>query len=190
MYFRLKKGLNIYLGPMFSGKTTKLLKTYNLLTGDNEEKNILLINHASDNRYGQSHIISHDGQKLPCYSFKCLNDIFTTIQENILEQTQFILIDEGQFFDDLFDVVLKLLVLNKTIFIAGLDGDFKQRPFPNSKLLDLIPYAITVEKLHSLCYICKEPAPMTKRLTNHDEIIHVGHSDIYQPICLQHTKII
>ena len=56
--------LNIVLGPMFSGKTTYLINSYN----DNIKNNIstLAINHSLDNRYGSGKFVSHDGHRIPC----------------------------------------------------------------------------------------------------------------------------
>lgn len=187
----LKNGLHIFIGPMFSGKTTKLLNIYTLLTTHikiNQEK-ILLINHTSDTRYGQSQIISHDGNKCPCYSLNKLEEIYTLFDTTNLNNIEYILIDEAQFFTDLFIIVLKLLKNGKNIIIAGLDGDFQQKPFYNSKLLELIPYCATIQKLCAKCYICKEHAFVTKRLTNSKDIILVGGSDDYQPACIKHAYI-
>ncbi len=181
-----KKGLHIFIGPMFSGKTTKLLKTYKTLSSCYSNNKILLINHASDNRYGQSHIISHDGDKCPCYSLNKLHEIYTEFDNSMLNTIEYVLIDEAQFFTDLYDIVLKLLKDGKNIFIAGLDSDFQQKPFYNSKLLELIPYSTTIQKFCSSCYICKESAMITKRLTNSKDIILVGGSNDYQPTCLKH----
>ena len=187
MDYLINKGLHMFIGPMFSGKTTQLLKTYNLLSLYIDKNKILLINHSSDNRYGKSQIISHDGKQCPCYSLNNLNEIYNMIDENVLNNIEYVLIDEGQFFTDLYDIVLKLLKKNKNIYIAGLDGDFQQKPFITSRLLDLIPFAITVKKYYSKCYICKEPACLTKRLTNSKDVIFVGGKDDYQPACIKHA---
>jgi thymidine kinase len=189
MEYTFKKGLHIFIGPMFSGKTTKLLKTYETLSFSNSNDKVLLINHSSDNRYGQSHIISHDGNKCSCYSLNKLEEIYKVFDNTSLNNIEYVLIDEAQFFTDLYDVVLKLLKDGKNIFIAGLDGDFQQKPFYSSKLLELIPYSVTIQKFCAQCYVCKEPAAVTKRLTNSKDIILVGGSDDYQPACIKHAYV-
>ena len=65
-----------------------------------------------------------------------------------------ILINEAQFFSDLFESVLQMV--EKYCFhvaLYGLDGDFERKPF--GKLLDLIPFCDNVIKLHSFCFDCK-----------------------------------
>lgn len=185
----IKKGLHMFIGPMFSGKTTKLLEIYNLLISYNNKNKILLINHSSDKRYGESQIISHDGKQCPCYSLNTLNEIYSLVEENTMKNVEFVLIDEAQFFTDLYEIVLKLLKNNKNIYLVGLDGDFQQKPFLTSRLLELIPYAITIKKYNAKCYICKEPACLTKRLTNSKDVIFVGGKDDYQPACIKHAYL-
>jgi thymidine kinase len=76
------------------------------------------------------------------------------------------LINEGQFFDDLYDVVLHLVeVLDKKVYVYGLDGDYKRANF--GKILDLIPICNKVKKLTAMCNICKDgtKAYFTKRIT-------------------------
>ena len=95
---------------------------------------------------------------------------------------QVILINEGQFFQDLEPVITNLLIQRKTIFIAGLDGDFQQKKF--GQILDLIPLCDKVTKLTSLCSQCKDGTPgiFSMRLTEDKEQMLVG-SDIYIPVC-------
>jgi len=178
--------LHITLGPMFSGKTTELLdKIENLLKIVSNDE-ILIINHNSDTRYSNNSICSHDKKQMPSLSVNKLSDIFNIIDIDI-NKKKYIFIDESQFFNDLYEVVKLLLeTYKKTIYISGLDGDFKQEPFRESRLLDLIPYATTIKKLSSFCNVCNENAPFTKRIINSVEQICVGGSDSYIPVCLNH----
>ena len=61
--------LHIIMGPMFSGKTSRLINLYELLKVNNE---VLTINHTLDNRYGVNKISTHDKREIPCYNFKKL----------------------------------------------------------------------------------------------------------------------
>ena len=129
-------------------------------------------------------------------------DDTTTNITNKYSHIKHILIDEGQFFDDLF-IAIKTLILSeygnnkkqnntqdkqdkKYIYICGLDGDFKQEPFDNSRILDLIPYTTQLIKLNARCYICNKTAPYTKRIINCNDTILVGGADMYQPSCITH----
>ena len=164
---------------MFAGKTTKLIEKANNCNSNN----MLCINHISDTRYSENTFItSHDNIKIPCIAMSYLKTIF----ENDISNIEYIFINEGQFFPDLFDIIKQLLNYNKIIYICGLDGDYKQEPFPNCKLLDLIPVADTVEKLHAICFYCKQNAYFTKRIINSTDIFLVGGSESYKPVCRQH----
>ena len=93
-----------------------------------------------------------------------------------------ILINEGQFFEDLCEVVTQMLDLKKRVYICGLDGDFERKKF--GQILDLIPMCDKVTKLTSLCSLCKNGTKgiFSMRLTNEKTQTLVG-SDNYIPVC-------
>jgi len=179
--------LHIIFGPMFAGKSTYLINTIKSLldTQVNTLEEILIINHSSDKRYSNnSEICTHDNIKMPSVSLNRIDEIFNCAD---LFNKKYIFIDEGQFFGDLYESVKSLLIIyKKTIYIGGLDGDYKQEPFTTSRLFDLIPYATTVKKITAKCSECNAIAPFTKRLVCSDEQILVGGSDSYKPVCLNH----
>jgi len=178
--------LHIIFGPMFAGKSTYLINTVRFLLDNNISiEEILIINHSSDNRYSdKSEICTHDNKKMSCISLNNLEELFNNIDIN---KKNYIFIDEGQFFNDLYNCVKLLLIkYKKTIYIGGLDGDYKQEPFYVSRLFDLIPYATTVTKLTSVCIECNQIAPFTKRIIHNEEQILVGGPDSYKPVCLNH----
>jgi len=170
--------LELIIGPMFSGKTSKLLEIYKQYTFCNTS--VLVINHADDKRYHQELLSTHDKVMIPCYSANKISDLIT--EEN-LKKYPVILINEGQFFDDLLHCVKELVeVHNKIVYVCGLDGDFKRNKF--GTLLDLIPFADNVVKLNSLCFICRDgtKAPFTTRTSSECQQKVIG-SDNYIPLC-------
>lgn len=181
--------LELILGPMKSGKTSKLIEIYKQYKYCNVS--ICVINHILDKRYSDCEVVSHDGIKIPCVSTHCLMDLLNKDNEqkgnnnnnnNILECDVF-LINEGQFFKDLYECVLDLLNNHKkTIYISGLDGDYKKEKI--GTMLDLIPHSDNVIKLNSLCGICRNgsKAIFSKRISNEIEQIVVG-VDNYIPVC-------
>lgn len=183
--------LELFLGPMFSGKTSKLLDLYK----QNKFCNIpvAVINHSADTRYHQSLLSSHDKVMIPCIQTKELlslwnySSIETTFEEEAemhlqIRQADVILINEGQFFADLYPCVVEMLKHCKKVYIAGLDGDFERKKF--GALLDLIPLCDKVTKLTSLCSICKDGTPgiFSMRLTKEKEQMLIGN-DNYIPVC-------
>jgi thymidine kinase len=191
--------LELIIGPMFSGKTSRLVEIYNQCKFCNIS--VVAINHSIDNRYDDyddDDIIStHDKIKIPCIKTEKLFDVLTN-EPNFLEKqnkiihrkkyklqianSKVILINEGQFFPDLFEFVNELLKDNKQIYICGLDGDFERKKF--GQIIDLIPLCDKVEKLTSLCSICKngKKGIFSMRLSNEKEQTIVG-SENYIPVC-------
>ena len=182
--------LCMFIGPMFAGKSTKLLQEARKYT--NNER--LLVKHSSDNRYvkdnNTNYISTHDGTYIPCQSYNRLFDFNNNNLDNLKnENIKAIFIDEGQFFEDLYDIVLILVnKYNKDVYISGLDGDYKREPF--SQILQLIPEADTVSKINAKCYKCERNAPFTSRLVEIKGKVVIGGSDKYQPSCREHHVIV
>ena len=173
--------LELFIGPMFSGKTSKLIEIYKQCTFCNIP--VLVINHSMDTRYHEELLSSHDKQMIPCVMnnelLKLLED--PIVMQKIMESHS-ILINEGQWFPDLCEFTKLMLNRNKMVYIAGLDGDFKREKF--GSILDLIPLCDKITKLTSLCSSCKNGTPgiFSKRLSDDTEQTVVG-SDNYIPVC-------
>ena len=183
--------LELFIGPMYSGKTSKLLDIYKQCTFCNIS--VMVINHSLDVRYSTTMLSTHDKIMVQCIKSASLTEVwnYTNLEDNYdnksdnhirLRNSDVILINEGQFFDDLYEVVVDMLDNNKKIYVCGLDGDFKRNKF--GKILELIPLCDKVTKLTSLCGICKNGTPgiFSMRLTKETEQTLVG-SDNYIPVC-------
>ena len=170
--------LELILGPMFSGKTTRLIDIYNSLYADN--KNIKVINYTGDTRYHDSMLSTHDKVMIPCVFANKIQDV---CQPDNIHTYDIILINEGQFFPDIVEWT-KIVIghpHNKRVYICGLDGDFKRNVFGN--WLDLIAYSDTVQKLTSICLDCRdEPAIFIHRMTCEMQQKVIG-SESYIPLC-------
>jgi thymidine kinase len=183
--------LELFIGPMYAGKTSKLLDIYKQCNFCNIS--VTVINHSTDTRYHNTMMSTHDKIMIPCIQTINLHDVwnYTNLDESYSDESEnhiklrnsdVILINEGQFFEDLYDTVVDMLNHNKKIYICGLDGDFKRNKF--GQILDLIPLCDKVTKLTSLCSICKNGAPgiFSMRLTDETQQTLVG-SDNYVPVC-------
>jgi len=168
--------LELIIGPMYSGKTSTLLEIYKKCTFCSIP--VVIINHCIDKRYHDTMVSSHDKEMAPCLQANKLADVWTTD----LYSKEVILINEGQFFSDLYEVVVDMIKHNKKVYICGLDGDFERKKF--GSILDLIPLCDKVQKLTSICSICRDgtPAIFSMRLTSEKEQTIVG-SDNYIPVC-------
>lgn len=182
--------LEIIIGPMFSSKTSTLLEIYKKCKFCNIS--VSIINHSIDQRYHNTMVSTHDKIMAPCIQAARLseiwlnNDLDNQVVDNdsytLLQNSDVILINEGQFFSDLYEVVVDMLNKNKKVYICGLDGDFERKKF--GSVLDLIPLCDKVTKLTSLCSLCKDGTPgiFSMRLTKEREQTVVG-SENYIPVC-------
>jgi thymidine kinase len=172
----------LIIGPMFSGKTTHLIKTFNKYKLEYNIETIA-INHIIDNRYSDNMIVSHNGEQINCITCNKLEEL-TEIDYNKVLNSKCILINEAQFFPDLYDWVKEMVEnKHKHIYIYGLDGDFKREKF--GEILTLIPICDEITKLKSKCAFCeKQNGSFTLRINqNNKEQILVGSSDLYKPTC-------
>jgi thymidine kinase len=91
-------------------------------------------------------------------------------------------VDEAQFFDDgLVDICNQLANSGIRVIVAGLDMDFRGKPFgPIPKLLSVAEY---ITKVHAICVRCGRLANYTHRLSGEDRLILLGETDLYEPLC-------
>ena len=164
---------------MYSGKTSKLLAISCQL--DRARIRNVIINHISDTRYGDGQeLVSHDGTAKPCVSTPSLHAFHDPTKAL---DTEAILINEGQFFDDIVVWVTKMVKSphSKQIYICGLDADFRGHSF--GSWLELLPIADNISKLQSVCAVCKKkPSVFSMRLCSEERQVLVGNTE-YVPAC-------
>jgi thymidine kinase len=178
--------LKLILGPMFSGKSTKLLELIRKYKIINYK--VMILKPSIDKRYSdEAEIISHNKDSEPCISLSNLNDIFNKNEWiNQYNDSKVIFIEEAQFFSDLYDFVKEALTDNKTIFVVGLNGDSNQINFGD--IHKLLPMCDDIELLKACCKVCMDetPALFSKRIIKSDVQISVGAGDEYIPVCRKH----
>ena len=94
---------------------------------------------------------------IPCVmgsSLKEVADIVGGLPTEEFASASIILINEGQFFKDIVQwVTIAVEDHKKTVYVCGLDGDFKRNRFGD--WLNLLPMCDKITKLHSFCSMCK-----------------------------------
>lgn len=170
--------LELIIGPMFSGKTSKIIhleKMYTLC-----DLSVCVVNYAGDTRYHKTKLSTHDKQMIECVRTSDIRDIM-----DMVNTADVFLVNEIQFFDDV-DVVNVIHQLvethHKIVHISGLDGTFERKPFGNA-ISRLIPFADDVTKLSSICKICKQKASFSKRINTNKDKVLIGGDDMYMPVC-------
>jgi thymidine kinase len=172
--------LKLVLGPMFSGKTTELIRDIRLLKII--QKTALVIKPLIDNRYSNDMIASHNLEKEKSV---CSSNLETL--DILVKEYDTVIIDEGHFFPDLKKYVLKWVnEYGIHIIVGGLDGDYKREPI--GQILELIPHCDNFMKFNSLCKMCNDgtPAIFTHRKIASQEQVLVGGSETYEPLCRTH----
>lgn len=183
MYHQYREGwIEAICGCMFAGKTEELIRRINVLSY--AKKKILIIKPNIDNRYSDTEVVSHAGEKVPCVVVKKAADILS----HVSPQTDVVAIDEVQFFDDdVIDVCEYLADAGIRVMVAGLDTDFRNEPF--GCMPSLLTRAEFVTKLTAVCARCGAPATRTQRIINgrpasfNDPVILVGAKEAYEPRC-------
>jgi len=176
--------LNLYIGPMFAGKSTVILS----LVRRNRfiHKKTMCITSSLDSRCINA-IKSHNGETYPATATLDLMSILKTAEFQLADT---IVIEEAQFFADLKAFVLTVVEdYHKDVVVVGLDGDSNRKPF--GQILDLIPFCDSVQKLTALCTRCSDgtPALFTSRRQGAEaQQVLVGASDLYEPLCRRHFK--
>ena len=167
--------IEVIAGCMFSGKTEELIRR--IRRAQIARQNVAIFKPRIDTRYSSDHIVSHSESRL-------LSTVVEKSKE-ILElsrDAQVVGIDEGQFFDmGIVDVAEQLANQGKRVIIAGLDQDYRGKPFePMPQLLAIGEY---ITKTLAICMVCGNPADRTQRTTPSSERVLVGAKDSYEARC-------
>jgi len=177
--------LHLIMGPMYSGKSSHLIQNFNELSLINQ--NVLVVTHTIETRYSIDNLSSHDRKEVACKKVNDIQSVITLCNSDIKNDVQlaeYILVDEAQFFPDLLKIIELVETYNKTVYVYGLDGDFKRNKF--GSILDLIPFCNTVKKLNGTCSRCENSSLFSWRIS-HDKMtqVVVGAADEYIPLCRQ-----
>ena len=176
--------LTLIMGPMFSGKTSKLIEYYHKTCETIDKNKCLALNYALDNRYGENQIITHNNVSIDCISILDLNDFISNKKtKELFNNAEYIFINEAQFFNNLLQTIL--IIKNdfkKNIILCGLDLDYKREIFGELKLLE--HYSNNVIYLTGKCNTlgCICPSIYTHRIVENNQQVLIGSQE-YVPLC-------
>lgn len=167
--------IEVICGSMFSGKTEELMRRLRRAKIANQK--VEIFKPIVDKRYDDSRVVSHDANAIESIPIAHSSELI-----DLTDQVSVIGIDEAQFFDmELPDVCQALALRGKRIIVAGLDMDFRGRPFgPMPYLLAVAEY---ITKVHAICPHCGSLATHSYRLTDEDDTVVLGEKDRYEPRC-------
>ena len=168
--------IEVICGPMFSGKTEELIRR--LKRARYARQHVQVFKPHIDDRYAADSIVSHDRNALPSFAAESV----AQIRDQLDSQVEVVGIDEVQFFDDaIIDLCQDLADQGLRVVVAGLDQDYRNRPFgPMPTLLALAEY---VTKLNAICVRCGNPGHRSYRLASDPQQVLVGSDSQYEARC-------
>jgi thymidine kinase len=168
--------IEVICGSMFSGKSEELIRR--LRRAQIARQRVQIFKPNIDVRFSDDHIVSHSDMKMKSQ----LVVTALEIMEQLDGRTQVVGIDEGQFFDiQLVSVCNRMADMGKRVIVAGLDQDYRGRPFdPMPQLLAIAEY---ITKTLAICVRCGAPANRTQRMVDNTDRLLVGASDMYEARC-------
>lgn len=176
--------VEVIAGCMYSGKTDELKRR--LRQGLYANRQISVFTPVLKNQdYGAPLIIDlDDGPRLESQPVETTGAIL----EHVREGDDIVAIDEAQFFDvELVRVVDKLATMGYRVIVAGLDTDFRGRPF--EVVAVLMAQAEKVSKLQAICMECGADASRSQRLVEgrpaqaNEPTLRVAHQAHYEARC-------
>jgi thymidine kinase len=167
--------IEVICGSMFSGKTEELIRR--LKRAKIAGQRVEIFKPLLDTRYDAVKVVSHDANAIAATPIARANKMLEH-----LEGVQVIGIDEAQFFEaGLTDVCQQLALRGVRVIIAGLDMDYRGKPFgPMPNLLAVAEY---ITKVHAICQQCGNLATHSYRKAKDQNDILLGEKDSYEPRC-------
>jgi thymidine kinase len=167
--------IEVIAGSMFSGKTEELIRR--LKRAKIARQKVEIFKPDIDTRFSKTEVVSHDENSIQSTPVGNSANILL-LSGNV----DVIGIDEAQFFDKgLVEVVIKLANMGIRVIAAGLDMDFKGKPF--GPIPELMAVADYITKVHAICVKCGNIAQFSHRLSEKEQVVLLGEKDVYEPLC-------
>ena len=166
--------IEVICGSMFSGKTEELLRRLKRARFANQH--VLIFKPQTDVRYSDKKVVSHDANEIMSTPVENATDILSKVKD-----ADVVAIDEAQFFDDKIIAVCNQLANNGIrVIVAGLDMDFKRKPF--GPMPNLMAVAEFVTKVHAICTKTGNLAHFSHRTSENDDLVLLGERTEYEAL--------
>jgi thymidine kinase len=168
--------IEVICGSMFSGKSEELIRR--LVRARIARQPVQAFKPALDDRFARDHVVSHSGMRVPSVEVESVDDILRLVQP----ATKVVAVDEVQFLGlELVDAVERLANEGRRVIVAGLDQDYRGRPF--EPVPQLMAIAESITKTMAVCVVCGHPANRTQRLVDTPDRVLVGAGEAYEARC-------
>ncbi len=179
----------VFVGPMFGGKTTKLLSAVDRYK--HQKRDIFAFKPRIDQRYVKEKIVTHWGGELEANLIADANGIwefFANVSVSPREQPV-IAVDEAFMLGDAGKVLPALFRQGATIIVSTLQMSSDGTPY--TEVQEFLPYATKVEVCPAVCTVCGDDAHYTEKIGGRsDHGIEVGGAEMYQPRCFSHFSFL
>lgn len=166
--------IEVICGSMFSGKTEELIRR--LKRAKFAKQKVEIFKPQIDTRYDDDHVVSHDDNLIRSTPVPAAGNILL-----LSHDCDVVGIDEAQFFDqEIVNVCNDLANRGIRVIVAGLDMDFKGKPF--GPMPNLMATAEYVTKVHAVCTRTGNLAQFSYRKTSNDSLVMLGEVDEYEPL--------
>lgn len=170
--------LRVICGPMFAGKTTRLIALLDAARG--RGLSIAALKPDIDTRYHPTDLSAHTGQRFAARTITKPSELHEV-------EAQVVGLDEAHFFEaGLHSAVMVLVRRGCDVILAGLDRTSTNEPF--GEMAALLVEADEVEKVKGVCAICGREAVHTVRLVPWTQRIVVGGAGMFENRCRRHLS--
>ena len=166
--------IEVICGSMFSGKTEELIRR--LRRAQFAKQKVEIFKPSFDVRYNENKVVSHNATEILSTPVPAAANIML-----LADGCDVVGIDEAQFFDDeIVNVCNDLANRGMRVIVAGLDMDYKGKPFgPMPALMATAEY---VTKVHAVCTRTGNLAHFSYRKTKDEHLYMLGEQDDYEPL--------
>ena len=175
----------LFKGPMWGGKTSRLLSSLDRLKYQKRE--IIAFKPTIDDRYASKEIISHSGWKMDAVPITNSRDLFGYLADSSVVYDT-IAVDEAFMISGIADALIFLYKSGFDVIVSTLDISANGKPFPEVE--KMLSWATHIETCPAVCSMCNRDAFFTHKKNLSDDEIEVGGSELYEPRCMIHHAII
>ncbi len=183
--------LTVYLGPMYAGKTTALLRDYSrLLKTAKTGERVALVKWQGDVRDEGNTVCAHSHPDLmqhADYHLQTLNEMGTLTMLNGLTlrgKIRHVLVDEAQFFPDLASAVERFVSdEGKHVVLSMLSGTFERKPWQD--IGEIVAMADRIVHMTAICFDCNEDGAAFSFKVSGDPkvVVEIGGKSKYIAVC-------
>jgi thymidine kinase len=172
--------ITIFIGPMFSRKTSSMVDAVERHHLAN--RNCVIVKYDKDNRYDDisaDAIVNHRGNiynTVPIIRTSSLAEVSMEVLCNDV-----VGIDEVQFYKDGPEYCKLWADRGLIVICAGLDSTFQGDPF--GRVHEICAESEDVIKLKAVCMRCYGDAAFNIKITNDKNIEDIGGRDKYMAVC-------